>query len=521
MNVISRYETDPPIQDLVPDSDRTESEIALIVGIIRRQLPFILTMILLGLAGAGLYLFTATRWYTASADVLMEMRRNIVMSQDPNAPDQPIDGSLVDSQVETIASERISQAVIKTLKLAQDPEFTQPDSGPLTPAVTALKKILGREEPAPTTEDDLIPVATGAFVSRLKAERVGMTYVIRISFVARTPEKAARIANQVAEAYISDQLQSKFEATQRAEAWLQDRVRDLRQQAGAAEKAVLDFKQTNNIMTSGGRPVDDQRIADFDRAIADARTRTAEAEARYARITQVINSGQVDGTVTDALNNNVIVQLRQRYIDTAARLADWTKRYGEQHTAVVNLRNEARQLQQSMLDELKRIQQTYRSEYEIAKAREESAEKSLAEEFQRSGQSRQAQVKLRELEGTAQSTRALYDNFVQRQMQTAQNQTLPITDARVITNAVPPDRHSHPKVPLVLALGLAAGLGAGVGIGFVRELLNRSIRNKRQLEKAAGVPCLGLLPTIKTGSIRPGKTEQQSTGREITPKLSE
>ena len=163
--------------------------------------------------------------------------------------------------------------------------------------------------------------------------------------------------------------------------------------------------------------------------------------------------------MTDALNNNVIVQLRQRYIDTAARLADWTKRYGEQHTAVVNLRNEARQLQQSMLDELKRIQQTYRSEYEIAKAREESAEKSLADEFQRAGQSRQAQVKLRELEGTAQSTRALYDNFVQRQMQTAQNQTLPITDARVITNAVPPDRHSHPKVPLVLALGLAAGFG--------------------------------------------------------------
>ena len=295
MNVISRYETDPPIQDLVPDSDRTESEIALIVGIIRRQLPFILTMILLGLAGAGLYLFTATRWYTASADVLMEMRRNIVMSQDPTQPDQPIDGSLVDSQVETIASERISQAVIKALKLTQDPEFTQTDYGPLTPVVTGIKKVLGRDEPLPTSEDELIPVATGAFVSRLKAERVGMTYVIRISFVARTPEKAARIANQVAEAYISDQLQSKFEATQRAEAWLQERVRDLRQQASAAEKAVLDFKQANNIMTSGGRPVDDQRIADFDRAIADARTRTAEAEARYARITQVINSGQVDG----------------------------------------------------------------------------------------------------------------------------------------------------------------------------------------------------------------------------------
>jgi succinoglycan biosynthesis transport protein ExoP len=521
MNVISRYETDPPIQELVPDTESGENEIALIVGIIRRQLPFILGMIILGLAGAGLYLYTATRWYTASTDVLMEMRRSAVMSQDPNQPDQPIDSSLVESQVETISSERISKAVIKSLNLGKDPEFTEPHYGPFTPAVAKVKQLLGRETSEPMSEEDLISVASGALTSRLKAERVGMTYVIRISFLSRSPEKAARVANQIAEAYISDQLQSKFEASQRAEAWLQERVREMRQQASAAEKSVLDFKLANNIMTSDGKLVDEQRIADYDRTVNEARSRTAEAEARYARITQVINSGQVDGAVTDVLNNNVIVQLRQRYLDTAARLADWTRRYGEQHSAVVNLRNEARQLQQSMLDELKRIQQTYRSDFEIAKSREEAAEKGLTDEFQRSGQARQAQVKLRELEGIAQSTRALYDNFVQRQMQAAQNQTLPITDARVITNAAPPDRHSHPKVPLVLAFGLAAGLGAGIGIGFVRELLNRSIRNKRQLEKASGVPCLGLLPTIKTGAIRATKAEQQSTGREVIPKRSE
>jgi succinoglycan biosynthesis transport protein ExoP len=521
MNVISRYEADAPIQDLVPETDQTESEIAALVGIVRRQLPFILLMLVLGLAGAGLYLFTAPRWYTASADVLMEMRRSIATSQDSMQSEAPIDGSLVESQVETIGSERISKSVIKALDLTHDPEFTEPYYGVATPAVHWIKRLLGRDQPVALSEQELSPLVAGTLNTRLKAERVGMTYVIRISYVARTPEKAARIANQVAESYISDQLQSKFEATQRAENWLQDRVRELRQQASAAEKAVLDFKLANNIMTTDGKLVDEQRIADFDRAVNESRTRTAEAQARFERITDVINSGQVDGAVTDALNNSVIVQLRQRYLDTKARLADWAKRYGENHNAVVNLRNEARQLQQSMLDELERIQQTYRSDLEIAKARQEAAEKALSDEFRRSGTSRQAQVKLRELESVSQTTRALYDNFVQRQMQAAQNQTLPITDARVITSAVAPGQPSHPKVPLVLALGLAAGLGAGIGIGFVRELLNRSIRNKRQLEKASGMPCLGLLPTIKTGALRATKAEQQSGARDIVPKRSE
>ena len=77
MNVISRYEPDPPIQDLVPEVDRNESELAAIVGIVRRQLPVIVIMAILGVAGAAFYLFTATPWYSASADVIMEMRRPI------------------------------------------------------------------------------------------------------------------------------------------------------------------------------------------------------------------------------------------------------------------------------------------------------------------------------------------------------------------------------------------------------------------------------------------------------------
>ncbi len=520
MNVISRYEPDPPIQDLVPEVDRNESELAAIVGIVRRQLPVIVIMAILGVAGAAFYLFTATPWYSASADVIMEMRRNVALRPDPFSQDAPIDSSLVESQVTTIQSERIISAVIKSLNLTQDPEFIGPPGGLLSGAIATVKSLLGRDQAA-ASEDNMRSV-TDQFRDRLTARRLGMTYVIEISFTAKSPEKAAQIANATAEAYISDQLQSKFEASQRAEAWLQERVVELRQQASAAEKAVLDFKLANNVITSDGRLVDEQRISNFDQRITEARGRMTEAQARLGRITQIIDSGQLDAAVTDVLTNNVITGLRQRYLDTNARANDWAKRYGEQHTAVVNLRNEARGLQQSILDELKRIQQTYRSDYEIAKSQVDGVQKSLSEEFQRSGQSRIAQVKLKELDGIAQTSRQLYDNFVQRQMQAAQQQTLPITDARVITNAVPPESSSHPKINLVMALGLGVGLGSGVGVAFLRELLNRSIRNKRQLERAAGVPCLGLLPRVRTGTLRHSSSaDRHHEERELLPKRSE
>ena len=67
---------------------------------------------------------------------------------------------------------------------------------------------------------------------------------------------------------------------------------------------------------------------------------------------------------------------------------------GPNHLAVVNLKNEMALLQASMVDELQRIAQTYKSDYEIAKAREETINSGFARQAdpgsggERSGASR-------------------------------------------------------------------------------------------------------------------------------------
>ena len=133
-----------------------------------------------------------------------------------------------------------------------------------------------------------------------------------------------------------------------------------------------------------------------------------------------------------------------------------------------------------------------------------------------------AQVKLRELESIAQTdARALRQFRSASDAGRAEPDAFPITDARVITNAAPPDGTATRRSRSSSRSALAAGLGAGVGIAFVRELLNRSIRNKRQLEKASGVPCLGLLPTIKTGAMRTKAERPASRAPRALPKRSE
>src|SRR6478672_11681990 len=116
-----------------------------------------------------------------------------------------------------------------------------------------------------------------------------------------------------------------------------------------------------------------------------------------------------------------------------------------------------------MLSELLRVRESLRSEYGIAKERQDMAEKTLADVIARSKGVNQAQITLFNLEATAQSYRRLYDNFLQRHTESVQQQTLPVTEARAISQAAV--KQTSPKLVLIWLTTILAGAGIGVGFG--------------------------------------------------------
>ena len=167
----------------------------------------------------------------------------------------------------------------------------------------------------------------------------------------------------------------------------------------------------------------------------------------------------VIATVADTLKSEVITKLRSQYLELSAREADWSVRYGATHLAVVNIRNQMREIQNSIRNELQRIAETYKSDLEILRQHEESVQRQLNQAVSQSQVTNEAQVALRELESNAQTYRALYDNFLQRYMESVQQQSFPITEARVISAATRPLSKSSPKTMLLLTFATMIGLG--------------------------------------------------------------
>jgi exopolysaccharide transport family protein len=463
--------------------------------------------IVLGVA----YVALSPSRYTAQADMIIDTKRVTWTQTEMASENRTIEDASVESEIETTKSEKVAEAVIRRLHLTQDPEFV--GSGPgLRRRIFSLFKLSGPEQEP--SNDGLVHRALGTVKDNLRVTRLGRSYIEQISYTSLDRDKAATIANAFADAYIEDQLQAKFEATRRASEWLEQRIGELRKQASDAYKAVQDFKSENSIIIGvDGKLASEVELDQLGIALAKARADTSQARAKLDRISRVLeqrsdkeNSFNIpDPVVTDALSNPVITKLRQQFLDDQNKESEWSARYGSDHTAARNLRAEMAALQRAIWDEISRIAESYKSELQIAKSQEESIDKRMIEVFQKSGATRQSQVRLRELETAANTYRGIYETFLSRFTQSVQQQSFPSTEARVVTVASPPGSPSSPKIGLTLALATLCGLGLGLMSAFAREQMNRQIHTRAQLEKLLGTTCLAVLPAFPKQKLVIGK----------------
>jgi succinoglycan biosynthesis transport protein ExoP len=490
---------------------------------VRRQFPVIVFVTILAMSLGVIYVITARPRFTAEALLLVDAQKMQVFQQQPIVGDLPVDTAEVESEVEILKSENIASAVIKNLHLTENPDFMGSSNGLLGALFSFVVRPFGND--AENSEFEISRNAIRAFQDGLTVKRVGLTYVIQIDFKSYNADLAAQIANAIADAYVDDQLGAKYQATKRASVWLQDRIKELRDQVSAAEQAVVEFTTKNNIVSTGGsdnRPLAEAQVTELSSQLVIARANTAEAKARLDRINSILKGDITDSsfgaTVADTLKSDVVSKLRSQYLELAAREADWSAKYGYDHIAVVNLRNQMLEINNAILDELKRLGETYKSDFEIAKQREVGVQQELAQAVAQSQVVDAKSVSLRELQSTAQTYKTLYDNFLQRYMDSVQQQSFPISEARLISSASRPLHKSDPKTALVMALAGLGGIVIGFGIGMLRDLSDRVFRTSEQVERILQADCIAVIPllTDEASSDGPSDLGNQADSNKLT-----
>ena len=440
------------------------------------------------------YLLVASPKYTATTTLLIDTQAAASFQPQALPADSQYANAVVESQVEVLESDGLARGVVRKLHLADDKAFLRNGH---SISGTVLGPILGLfSSHQPETAASRETAAAELLVRMVKVRRVGLSFVINVDLKSLDPVMSARLVNALADEYVDLGLEAKNSNTRRASAWLQQRIGGLHDQAIAADQAAQAFKGKAHIVDTDKGLMNERHLGELNSQLVLARARTADAKAKFDRAQSILQSGDITGNVTDALQNEVIIHLREAYVDAANQAAAWRTRYGARHQAVVLMERHMRDIQSQLSNELRRIAAGYQSDYQEAQASERDIERQLQDLSGDASVTNSDLVTLRALQSSADTYRALYENFLQRYTQAVQDQSFPISEARVVTLAMPPLRQSWPKATIVLSAAAVLGLAIGFALALTRDALDGGLRTASQVRLVLGLNCLGLLPAV-------------------------
>lgn len=492
--------------------------------ILRTRLPVILGTIAIMMAFAALSLYRTTPLYTASALVMIDSGRNQVFENATSLSGGGggygyYDSSLIENQVQILYSRSLAERVVENLGLDQAPVTNVVDA--VEEPQSGLARIVGLADPRNWFAQEQVSILTeeqetanrresliNSVLGGLTASALGFSTAIEIRYVDSDPERAARLANALSEAYVSDQLEAKFEASERATRWLTERVQQLADQVRDADVAVQQYKSDNNLTEVSGTSVVDQQLAGLNQQLIIARSELAEQEARYARVAELQNAGRAQD-VSQVVASPLINSLRAQETELLRREADFSSRYGPRHPRMIDLQSEKENLLASIETEVQRVIETIRNDLAVTRARVRSLESSLRQASGQTSEDSRARIRLRELEANAASSHAMYDAFLSRFNEVQGQEGVQVTDARVISEAVVPVSPSSPNVNRSLTIAGGFGLILGFALAFLLERLDSGFRTATQIEKMIGLPVLASVPELSRGLKSSGSPSEQ------------
>lgn len=456
------------------------------------------------LALAAAYLLTSVPLYTATTGLLIDRGNNGFVNKLTMDETRAEDEGAILSQVEILKSETIALSAVQKLGLHNDPQFMTQSASFISTIRSILSSAvnlsgwLGAKDFSDDVDEQKLKAAVEKVQKNMTIARVGRSYVFNVSYTSPSPSLSARVSKAISDAYLTDILNSKYEATRSASDWLQVRIEELRQKALDTDLAVQQFRSTNGLLSTGrnGQLITDQQLGELNSALLIAQGETGSAKAKFERIQRIIEGGDPNAIVADVLQSSVVDELRKKYFAAAKLEADIRNRLGANHLRSLQLRGEMDEFRRLMFEELNRIAEGYKSEYDVAQAREREVQSSLDRAKSESAAAGETGVQLRELERSAETYRNLYQTFMQRYQEAIQQQSFPVTEARVITRPQIPDRPSHPRKPLIILFFGFVGAAAGAGIASFRELRDRYFRVGDQVYGELDLEYLGSAPLV-------------------------
>lgn len=503
--------------------ERKEWTLGDIFAVFRRRRKYLIASLAVFLLLATLYCLLATPRYQATGEIEVQKQSsgipgldNNVTGNASNTEADSLDYSMtLETEASILKSSTLALEVIRDLKLETTEDYYPPHkSGVRIPVwLTFWTKPV---EPLSVPLDDAPNrryVVLKIFAAHLKVTPVPGTRLIEVSYSDPDPQRAPAVVNRLIQSLTDYTFQARFNAAVQASTWLGNQLVGLRKQTEALQEKALRLQRDAGIFGDGdSHNVVLARLETLNHTLITAESNRIVKEAIY----HVAQSGDPElisglagnsavGASPAMTNSLALIQtLRSQQAALQVEIAAADTRYGTANPHLAELRAQFDGLDKSIQEEVHRLGERTRTDYEIALEAEDAARQSFEKQKALANETNDKAIAYGLARQEADGSRNIYQGLLARLRQAGILEGLRSTNLTVVNPArVPPTNRPHsPNVPLYYAAAIAAGLFFGCSSALVRELQDKSVRSLQELETMLGSRLLGVIPRLKERPLR-------------------
>ena len=371
-------------------------------------------------------------------------------------------GSYMSTQIELMRSDEVLMPLVDRLKLTENRTYTKGYSGDPAKLRQWIGKAIGKK----------LLIEQGRYGSQL----------IYVTYSAGTPVNASLIANSVADIYMEQQYQRVTgPASDRSKRYMVQ-LDELKLRAAQAQDNLTDFRQRSGLLDSDTKiDIDMERLSTLQQRLIEAQNARRVAESRATENQSVAQQ---------VLSSSLIQSLKAQLAVQTSRMAELKATLGPSHPQMIELHSQIDATRSSLAAEVGSYSSGASSDLSATRQLESKLQEAVDQQHARVLEIHRLQDEGAKYELDLQSAQSVYKRALDSYDQVMFVSTGHYTNTSFVSRAEPPLRAAKPKTVLDLSAGAIVGLLLGLLVPLCRDLLNRRVRCRDDLERDHNIPVL-------------------------------
>lgn len=495
--------------DLFEEPKKDEDEIDLLAywQILQKRKWLVLGVLASVLALTLLITLLTPPVYRATTTLQIDRESmQVVQVEGLQAPEAANSGDFYQTQYELLKSRALAERAADTLGLANSKSLQAVAKHSWVSRFLQALRPQTREEAAAAAggkdaRTEALREAVQVVQDGLTVDPVRNSRLVKVSFDSGNPVFSARVANTLAEAFIAQQLERRFDASSYAKKYLEDRLRQLKDRLEQSERELVAFAQKEGIVNvnigQSERSLVSQNLAELNTQLADAQAQRIRAEARWREASRTSGAA----LPADMLANSIVRTLQQQRAELQGQYQQKLQVFKPEYPEMKQLQGQIEELDKQIAGELRNIRASVKSEYDAALAQENLLLGKIAALRNQTLDVDNRSIQYNILKREVDTNRQLYDAMLQRYKEIGIASGVGTNNVSIVDRALPPASRFKPNLPLNLAIGLLLGAMLGVLAAFVLEFMDQTLKTPQDVEQRLRLSVLGIIPRLRKQEV--------------------